>query len=140
MSAPEAAWARAISGKLRYLPVPTINRDLNARPAITRSSDIGIPIEILALPGPGDKSEERQSRKKHLKPRRRRANFTSWRKNRRNSAFQNPAARYRLSHGNYLQLTLAHASLKCTASSDACRLPASNLTSDARLDFHNVME
>src|ERR1700688_894234 len=41
MSAPEAAWARAISWKLRYLPVPTIRRDLKARPAITSWSGIG---------------------------------------------------------------------------------------------------
>src|SRR6267378_2488236 len=40
MSAPEAAWARPISWKLRYLPVPTISRDRNARPAITSRSDM----------------------------------------------------------------------------------------------------
>src|SRR5712692_10505996 len=40
ISAPEAAWARAISGKLRYLPVPTIKRDWKARPAITSESDM----------------------------------------------------------------------------------------------------
>ena len=38
MSAPDAAWARAISWKLRYLPVPTIRRERKARPAITSSS------------------------------------------------------------------------------------------------------
>src|SRR5579859_1530345 len=42
MSAPEAAWARAISWKLRYLPVPTMRRELKARPAITSWSDIGV--------------------------------------------------------------------------------------------------
>src|SRR5713226_3205945 len=40
ISAPEAAWARAISGKLRYLPVPTMRRDWKARPAITSESDM----------------------------------------------------------------------------------------------------
>src|SRR5258708_39951985 len=40
ISAPEAAWARAISVKLRYLPVPTIKRDRKARPAITSESDM----------------------------------------------------------------------------------------------------
>src|SRR5579859_116221 len=42
MSAPEAAWARAISWKLRYLPVPTMRREFKARPAITSWSDIGV--------------------------------------------------------------------------------------------------
>src|SRR6266403_928045 len=40
ISAPDAACARAISGKLRYFPVPTISRDANARPAMTSWSDI----------------------------------------------------------------------------------------------------
>src|SRR5579859_7085950 len=57
ISAPEAAWARAISWKLRYLPVPTIRRDLKARPAITRSSDIGVSTKILDLAASCDKSE-----------------------------------------------------------------------------------
>jgi len=35
MSAPEAACARAISENCRVLPVPTIRRELNARPAMT---------------------------------------------------------------------------------------------------------
>src|SRR5580692_968811 len=42
MSAPEAAWARRISSKLRYFPVPTIKRELKARPAITSWSAITI--------------------------------------------------------------------------------------------------
>src|SRR5499433_1848788 len=45
MSAPEAACARAISSKLRYLPVPTISRDLNARPAMTSWSDMFVPLQ-----------------------------------------------------------------------------------------------
>src|ERR1700694_4317410 len=47
MSALEAACARAISWKLRYFPVPTIRRDLKARPAITKSSDMGNLKRIL---------------------------------------------------------------------------------------------
>jgi hypothetical protein len=38
------------------LPVPTIKRDLKARPAMISSSDIGIPTEILDLRRLGDKS------------------------------------------------------------------------------------
>src|SRR5215468_387327 len=45
MSAPEAACARAISSKLRYLPVPTISRDLKARPAMTSWSGISFPSQ-----------------------------------------------------------------------------------------------
>src|SRR5690348_7906129 len=77
MSAPEAACARAISGKLRYFPVPTISRDLNARPAMIRSSDIAMDISmvILDLLGPGHKSEERKSTWKERAPRIRNASF-----------------------------------------------------------------
>jgi hypothetical protein len=39
------------------LPVPTINRDLKARPAMISSSDIGIPTGILDLRGLRYKSE-----------------------------------------------------------------------------------
>src|SRR6202041_3656232 len=42
ISAPEAEWARRISSKLRYFPVPTIKRELKARPAITSWSAITI--------------------------------------------------------------------------------------------------
>src|ERR1700732_4182490 len=42
MSAPEAAWARAISWKLRYFPVPTMRRERKARPTITSWSGIGV--------------------------------------------------------------------------------------------------
>src|SRR6202142_3928576 len=35
-SAPDAAWQRAISGKLRYLPVPIIRRERKVRPDIVR--------------------------------------------------------------------------------------------------------
>src|SRR6266700_7329486 len=58
MSAPEAAWARAISGKLRYFPVPTMRRERNARPAMTRLSGIGDLIAILDPRGPGDNRNE----------------------------------------------------------------------------------
>src|SRR5258707_12651375 len=51
ISAPEAACARAISGKLRYLPVPTIKRDRKARPAITSESDMVDPTLILERTG-----------------------------------------------------------------------------------------
>src|SRR4051794_3990711 len=47
MSAPEAACARAISGKLRYLPVPTMRREWKGRPAITSWSDMEILNSIL---------------------------------------------------------------------------------------------
>src|SRR5260370_30180266 len=51
ISAPEAAWARAISGKLRYLPLPTIKRGRKARPAITSESDMVDPTLILERTG-----------------------------------------------------------------------------------------
>src|SRR6202051_488520 len=35
-SAPDAAWQRAISGKLRYLPVPIIRRERKVRPDMVR--------------------------------------------------------------------------------------------------------
>src|SRR4029077_15304685 len=42
ISAPEAAWHRAISWKLRYFPVPTMRRDQNSRPAIIRLSGMSL--------------------------------------------------------------------------------------------------
>ena len=39
MSAPDASWARCMTGNDEYLPVPTIRRDLNSRPAITKDRD-----------------------------------------------------------------------------------------------------
>src|SRR6187431_834800 len=47
MSAPEASWQRCISWKLRYFPVPTINRERNSRPAIIKVSDM---LPIVAAP------------------------------------------------------------------------------------------
>ena len=38
ISAPEASTARRFSSKSRYLPVPTISRELNRRPATVRPS------------------------------------------------------------------------------------------------------
>src|ERR1035438_8310881 len=48
-SAPEAAWQRAISGKLLYLPVPTNRREWKVRPAMVRVSIS--PILILGCAG-----------------------------------------------------------------------------------------
>src|ERR1700688_4214567 len=42
-SAPEAAWQRAISWKLRYFPVPTKRREEKVRPAMVRD-DITLPV------------------------------------------------------------------------------------------------
>src|SRR5882762_8628471 len=67
MSAPEAACARAISWKLRYFPVPTIRRDLKARPAMTSSSAIGVSTAILVLCRPERKSMTRGARR-HTSP------------------------------------------------------------------------
>src|ERR1700688_940280 len=54
-SAPEAAWQRAISGKLRYLPVPTNRREWKVRPAMVRVSIIQFYSlsSILFLPSRG---------------------------------------------------------------------------------------
>src|SRR3954462_12652045 len=41
ISAPEALCAAFISSKLRYLPVPMINRERNSLPAKLNESDIG---------------------------------------------------------------------------------------------------
>src|SRR5690242_4140670 len=40
MSAPDASCARRITVKDEYFPVPTMSRDRNSRPAITRVSSI----------------------------------------------------------------------------------------------------
>src|SRR5258707_10365968 len=57
ISAPEAACARAISWKLRYFPVPTMRRELKARPAMTKLSGMEDLVRILDLSRPADKSQ-----------------------------------------------------------------------------------
>src|SRR5208282_2102530 len=60
ISAPEAACARAISWKLRYFPVPTISREPNARPAMTRESFMIVAPDRIVVPrGKNWKSEAR---------------------------------------------------------------------------------
>ena len=40
ISAPEASTAAAFSSKLLYLPVPTISREVNVRPATVQVSEL----------------------------------------------------------------------------------------------------
>src|SRR6187401_3393429 len=44
MSAPDASCARCMTAKDEYLPVPTMRRDANSRPAMTRGSAKGLGI------------------------------------------------------------------------------------------------
>ena len=46
MSAPDARCASAMTACDGYLPVPTISRDRNVRPAMTSGSDIGMTIDF----------------------------------------------------------------------------------------------
>ena len=41
ISAPDAAWAWAITGNDEYLPVPTMSREVKVRSAMTRGSFTG---------------------------------------------------------------------------------------------------
>src|SRR5688572_33141667 len=53
MSAPEASCASRMTCRLGYLPVPTIRRDLNSRPARISPSPM-VPIVALAPADEGD--------------------------------------------------------------------------------------
>src|SRR5215208_3184080 len=52
ISAPAASWACAITANEEYLPVPTISRDVNVRPAMTRGSEVAMGSASLGMLSP----------------------------------------------------------------------------------------
>ena len=50
MSAPEAAWHSRITGCDGYLPVPTMSRDRNVRPAMTKGVSVTVPVSAARAP------------------------------------------------------------------------------------------
>src|SRR5829696_5287085 len=53
ISAPAASCAWAMTAKDEYLPVPTISRDVNVRPAMTSGSGVAMGLVLLSETPPG---------------------------------------------------------------------------------------